>query len=76
MAMSLRFALSHAGIGALLATGFLAALLYTDLHGIGTLLLAAPEHPGPLMLLWLFLGLTFSSAQLGIALMLHVREDR
>lgn len=59
-----RFVLSHIGIGALLATGFMAALLQVDLHGIGTLLL-----------LWFFLGLTFASVQLAVAIMLHVRED-
>ena len=73
--MSPRFVLSHIGIGALLATGFVAALLHTDLHGIGTLLTRAPEHPFPLLLLWFFLGLTFASVQLGIAIMLHFREE-
>lgn len=73
--MTPRFVLAHIGIGALLATGFVAALLHMDLHGIGTLLLAAPEHPGPLLLLWFFLGLTFASVQLAVAIMLHFRED-
>ncbi|MBB3896911.1 hypothetical protein [Roseococcus suduntuyensis] len=73
--MSLHFVLWHIGIGALLSAGFVAALLHTDLHGIGTLLLRAPEHPFPLLLLWFFLGLTFASVQLGTAIMLHFREE-
>jgi hypothetical protein len=72
--MTFRLTLGHVGIGALLATGFVAALLHLDLHGIGTLLLGAAEHLWPL-LLWFFLGLTFTSVQLAVAIMLHVRED-
>lgn len=73
--MTFRFALGHVGIGALLATGFVVALLNLDLHGTGTLLLGAAEHPWPLLLLWFFLGLTFASVQLAVAIMLHFRED-
>jgi len=69
--MSPRFVLSHIGIGALLSAGFVAVLLHLDLHGIGTLLTGAPEHPWPLLLLWFFLGLTFASVQLAVAIMLH-----
>lgn len=73
--MSIRFVLAHVGIGAMLATLFVATLLHMDLHGIGTLLLGAAEHPWPLLLLCFFMTLTLASVQLAVAIMLHFRED-
>jgi hypothetical protein len=70
-----RFVLAHICIGALLATVFVATLQHLDLHGIGTLLTSAPEHPGPLLLLWFVLGLTFASVQFAMAIMLHFGEE-
>lgn len=65
-----RFLLLHAAIGFGLAAIFVAALLLADPGGIGTLLRRAPVASGPVLLLWLFTGMTFAAAQFGVAIML------
>jgi hypothetical protein len=68
--VAVRFLIGHAlvgfGLGALL-TG---ALLWADPGGVGGILVAAPGHPGPMLLLWFFLSLTLGGVQTGVAVML------
>ena len=42
----------------------------SDPGGAGTVLRRAPGHPGPLLLLWFFLGLTLGGVQSAAAVML------
>ncbi|MCO6416846.1 hypothetical protein JYK14_11840 [Siccirubricoccus sp. KC 17139] len=65
-----RFMLCHAAIGFGIATLFLAALLRADPGGVAGVLRQAGGHPWPLLLLWLFCGLTFGGLQIGAAIML------
>jgi hypothetical protein len=67
----LRFYLSHVAIGMALSAVLMAAILWADPMGLGSLMLRSPEHPLPLLLLWFFCALTFSSVQLGVAIMLR-----
>lgn len=68
--VAVRFFLVHALVGFGLATLLTAALLWADPGGVGTVLRRAPSHPGPLLLLWFFLGLTLGAVQSGAAVML------
>ncbi len=68
------FVLQHVGVGAALAAGFCALILWQDPMGLGSLLLRAEGHPLPLLLLWFFCTLTFGSVQLGTAIMLRWRD--
>ena len=65
-----RFLLLHAAIGFGLAALFVLALVLADPGGVGTLLRRAPSSPGPVLLLWLFTGMTFAAVQFGAAVML------
>ena len=67
----LSFYLGHIGIGMALSALLMAAILRFDPLGLGHLLLRAPEHPLPLLLLWFFCALTCASVQLGVAIMLR-----
>ena len=71
----LRLLLRHALIGYAVATLFVLAILWRDLFGLADLLLQAPEHPWPLALLWLFIGLSFGGVQMGIAIMAQAADD-
>jgi hypothetical protein len=55
-----------AGFG--IAMAAVTALVLGDPGGVGALLLRDASHPAPLLLLWLFLGLTCGAVQFGIAL--------
>ncbi|WP_207536768.1 hypothetical protein [Sabulicella rubraurantiaca] len=68
------FLLRQAAIGFGVATIFAAAILVADPSGMSGLLLGAAEHPLPLLLLWAFLGMTFSAVQIGAAVMLSAEE--
>ena len=69
-APKLRFYLWHVGIGMALSAVLMAVILWADPLGLGGLLVRSGEHPLPLLLLWFFCALTFSSVQLGVAIML------
>lgn len=71
-----RFILTHVGIGAGLSALLCAAILWQDPSGLGGLLLRAPDHPGPLLLLWFFVALTLGAVQLAVAIMLEFSGDR
>lgn len=73
---TLGFFLAHIGIGVGLAILFVGAILWTDPMSLGTLLLTAADHPLPLLLLGFFCALTFSSAQLAVAIMLRYEDPR
>lgn len=66
-----KFLLRHAAFGFAMGAVFSAAVLYFDIAGIGTLIITA--EPGIAVLAaalqTFFLGLTFGSVQMGIALM-------
>ena len=68
--VAVRFFLTHAAVGFGLATLFTAALAWSDPGGVGTILRRAPGHPGPLLLLWFFCGLTLGGVQSAAAVML------
>ncbi len=61
----------HVAIGGALAALLCALILWQDPAGLGGLLLRAPDHPFPLLLLWFFSALTLGSVQLGTAIMLR-----
>lgn len=64
------FLLRHAGLGFAVAAATVAAIILLDPGGLGALLSDTAHHPGPAVLLWFFLGLTFGSAQIAFAVML------
>ena len=68
--VAVRFFLLHGLVGFGLGTLLTAALLWADPGGVGTVLGQAAGHPGPLLLLWFFLGLTLGGVQTGAAVML------
>jgi hypothetical protein len=75
MPVAVRFFTVHALVGFALvgfglATLLTAALLWADPGGARMILLRAPGHPGPLLLLWFFLGLTLGGEQTAAAVML------
>jgi hypothetical protein len=68
--VAVRFFLAHGLVGFGLATLLASALLWADPGGVGTVLRRAPGHPGPLLLLWFFLGLSLGAVQSAAAVML------
>ena len=74
MPAPIRFLLLHAAVGFGLATLLVAAVVLADPGGLAGLLLRAEWHPWPMLLLWLFLGLSFGAVQIGIAVMQQGRE--
>lgn len=65
-----RFLMRHALIGFGIAILFVAALLGVDAKGLRTLMLASPDGLLAAGVLTFAMGLTFSSVQMGIAVML------
>jgi hypothetical protein len=75
--MLVSFLIRHAMIGFAVAAVAILGILFADPAGLGRLLVGAGSHPGPALLLWFFLGLTFGSAQIAFAVThLAVPEDR
>ena len=73
--MLVRFLVSHGALGFGLAAVFVAALLAFDPQDAATLLLTAAGHWWPVVVLWVFTGLTFGAVQIGVATMLLARRD-
>jgi hypothetical protein len=71
---AVRFMVLHGLVGFAVSALFVAAVLWSDPGGVGTLIL---RHGGApvLALLWFFTGLTFGSVQIGTAVMLRAGED-
>ena len=71
--IAVRFMIMHGLIGFGLSALFVAAVLWADPGGVGSLIL---KHGGApvVAMLWFFSGLTFGSVQIGAAIML--RDDR
>ena len=67
------FPIRHAAIGFGLSTLLMAALFWADPGGVAGVLLRAPGHPWPALLLWFFCGLTLGAVQIGVAVMLQDR---
>jgi hypothetical protein len=65
----IRFALAQAATGFAVAGFAVAGIFAADFNGLGTLLARAEAHPWPVLLLWFFLGTSFSAVQIGIAVM-------
>lgn len=72
--VAVRFMVLHGLVGFGLAAVFVAAVLWADPGGVGTLILAHGGVP-VIALLWFFTGLTFGSVQIGTAVMLLDRQD-
>ena len=72
--VAVRFMIMHGLVGFGLAAIFVAAVLWADPGGVGTLIL---KHGGVpvIAMLWLFTGLTFGSVQIGTAVMLQDGRD-
>lgn len=68
--VAVRFMILHGVIGFGLAAIFVAAILWADPGGVGTLILRHGGLP-VIALLWFFSGLTFGSVQIGTAVMLQ-----
>lgn len=68
--VAVRFMLLHGLVGFGIAAIFVAAILWADPGGVGSLIL---RHGGApvILLLWFFTGLTFGSVQIGAAVMIH-----
>jgi len=64
-----RFLACHAASGFGLSALFVGGLVLTNPGDAGTLLLGAADHPLPLLVLWIFTGLTFGAVQMGTAVM-------
>lgn len=69
-----RFLIRHAVIGFGLALLFVAILLTLDVGGIGTLIFASSSSGLALAILVFSMGVTFSSVQMGFAVM-FLRDD-
>lgn len=67
----IRFLLVNAAIGFAAAIVFVAGLIALDVNGLRTLMLASDVGWIALLVLVFFTGLTFASAQVGIAVMRH-----
>ncbi len=65
-----RFLILHALIGFALAGAFVAALIVFDVGGLGALLTGSPSGALAIVLLTFGTGVTFSSVQMGFAVML------
>ncbi len=63
-----RFLVLHAAAGFVISAALVATLLAADPAGARGLLLEAAGHWWPALLLWLFAGMTFGGAQMGIGL--------
>lgn len=70
------FLARHAALGFGIAALGVALLVWGDPAGLGQLPAAAHEHPLPLLLLWLFGGLTFGGARMAAGIMLPSDEGR
>ncbi len=68
--VAVRFMIMHGLIGFGLSALFVAAVLWADPGGVGSLIL---KHGGApvVAMLWFFSGLTFGSVQIGAAIMLN-----
>ena len=68
--IAVRFMIMHGLIGFGLSALFVAAVLWADPGGVGSLIL---KHGGApvVAMLWFFSGLTFGSVQIGTAVMLQ-----
>ncbi|MDP2801565.1 MAG: hypothetical protein Q8O26_06745 [Phreatobacter sp.] len=71
----LQFLLVNAVIGFGVAGVFVAALIALDVGGFATLTARSDVAPMAVSVLTFFLGLTFASAQMGIAVMMLPKDD-
>jgi hypothetical protein len=71
---AVRFMVVHGVVGFGLATAFVAAVLWSDPGGAGSLILRVGGWPVVLML-WYFCGLTFGGVQIAAAVMLQDGRD-
>jgi hypothetical protein len=65
-----RFLLRHAAIGFMIAVAFVGGMVWFDLGGLRGLARASVSGPLALALLTFAIGMTFSSVQMGFAVML------
>ena len=72
--VAVRFMVLHGLVGFGLAAIFVAAVLWADPGGVGSLILTHGGLP-VIVLLWFFTGLTFGSVQIGAAVMLLETDD-
>lgn len=71
----LQFLLVHAVIGFGVAGLFVSALILLDIGGFATLVSRSDIAPLAVSVLTFFLGLTFASVQMGVAVMLLPKEN-
>lgn len=72
--VAVRFMVLHGLVGFGLSALFVAAVLWADPGGVGSLILRHGGLP-VIVLLWFFSGLTFGSVQIGTAVMLQDGRD-
>lgn len=70
-----RFLLVHAAIGFGVAFVFVGTFLYLDIGGLRTLMMSSGMGYMALFLFTFFNGLTFSSVQMGVAVMLLGEDE-
>ncbi|WP_298724782.1 hypothetical protein [uncultured Ferrovibrio sp.] len=63
-------------IGWIIAGALIVILLWTNPSDIKAVLLQAGGHPWPLLLLWLFIGMSCGGMQVGMAIALDHNEAR
>ncbi|MGE3533082.1 MAG: hypothetical protein AB7I12_15035 [Steroidobacteraceae bacterium] len=71
----IKLLLRHALTGFALAVVFVQVLIANDVTGLGTLVAKSEIGDLAVFVLTAFMGLTFASVQMGIAVMLASRED-
>lgn len=75
MPQLVRFVLCHAVVGFLIAVLFVGGLLVFDVGHLATIIQKAAEGPLAVAILVIFSALTFSSLQIGMAVMLLAADD-
>lgn len=71
----MRLYLRHCAIGFALSAIFVAALLWRDVAGLGSLIAGSDVGPLAVFLLWFFHGTVFGSVQFAIMIMLQSEDD-
>jgi membrane glycosyltransferase len=70
MPFLVRFLIHHALVGLAIAIAAVGLIMWSDISGLGTLIRNAEQSLLAIVLLTVMMGLTFSSLQMGFAVML------
>lgn len=76
MPFLVRFLIRHALVGLAIAVVAVGLIMWSDISGLGTLIARSEQGLFVLVLLTVMMGLTFSSLQMGFAVMLLPGDDK